>query len=186
MVARPRLADPGELIKAAKQRTGEYRVCTDPDLLDEYQRLTLARDAAKEAARDSLAGGRAVDIEAQLAEMLEAVEAATVVLTFKSMPRPRFRALVVEHPARKDADGKLTHPLDVLGVNFDSFFDVLVRTSLLSPVLDAETLTVLLEEMLTDQQYLELTDVVWNLNKTTVNIPFSPAVSPKTRTSSPK
>lgn len=186
MPALPKLADPGQLIRAAKLRTDEYRFCTDPDLVAEYERLVEARDAAKAAAHDSLAGGAAVELDAQIAETVKAMEAATVTLTLKALPRPRFRALVDKHPPRKDADGKLTHNDDYLGVHFDAFFDELIRTSLISPQLAEADLTMLLEELLTDQQYIELTDVVWNLNKKTVSVPFSPAVSTRTRTSSRK
>lgn len=182
--ARPKLADPGALIRNAKLRTGEFRVCTDPELLDEYQRLILARDAAKDAAKDSLSAGATGEIEAQIAKALKAVEDATVTLVFRALPRPQFRALIAEHPQRKDAEGNLTHPLDALGFNFDSLFDALIRRSLVSPQLDEDTLSFLLEDVLNDQQYLDLTDVLWDINKSTVHVPFSPAVSPKTRSSS--
>src|SRR5262249_13718881 len=120
MPTRPKLADPGALIRAGKLPTGEYRVCMDPDLLADYERLTLAREAAKKAGNDSLAASIPPELEEQIAKALEAMEDATVVLAFKALPRPQFRALIDKHPPRKDADGKLTHADDYLGVNFDA------------------------------------------------------------------
>lgn len=182
---KPKLADPGALIRNGKPRTDEYRVCLDPDLVGEYERLVVARDAAKEAARDSLAGGTVVELDAEIAALLEQMQDATVTLVLKSLPRPAFRAFVDKHPQRKDADGKLLQPaLDGLGVDFDGFFSEFIPASIVSPVLDEETLTILLEERLTDQQYIDLALLCWSLNKTSVDVPFSPAGSRRTRTSS--
>ncbi len=47
--AKPKLADPGVLIRNGKLRTAEFPICLDPDLVSEYERLLLARDAAQEA-----------------------------------------------------------------------------------------------------------------------------------------
>lgn len=183
--ARPKLADPGQLIRSGKLRSTEYRVCVDPDLVDEYERLVAARDAAKEAAHDSLAGGRAVEIDAEIERVLKEMQEHTVTLILKALPRPRFRAFVDKHPQRKDAEGKLTHPaLDMLGVNFDAFFAEFIPASIEMPILDDEAQRILLEELLTDQQYIDLAMLCWNLNKTSVDVPFSPAVSPNRRNSS--
>jgi hypothetical protein len=183
--AKPKLADPGQLIRNGKARTDELRVCLDPDLVSEYKSAVLARDEAQEAARDSLAGGTAVELEAEIERLLQMMQAATITLVVKALPRAEFRAICDRHPQRKDADGKLTHPTrDYLGVDFDGFADEIIRASLISPVLDPETLAILLEERLTDGQYVELAVKAWNLNKETIDVPFSPAGSPKTRASS--
>lgn len=184
MPSKPKLADPGQLIRDGKLRTAEFPVCLAPDLVGEYERLLLARDAAREADSDSLAGGKAVEIDTEIAELLEQMQASTLTLVLKALPRPAFRSLIDQHPPRKDAEGKLTHDEDRLGVNYESFFDALVRASLVSPVLDEDTLTLLIEERLTDKQWQDLNDVAWNLNRTSVSVPFLPAVSPNRRTSS--
>lgn len=187
MVAKPKLADPGALIKAGKLKTAEFRVCMDPDLVAEYERLLLARDAAKEAAQDSLAGGRTVEVEGEIAKVLEQIEEQTITLVLKALPRPKFRAMKDEHPPRKDAEGNTApeHADDWLyKINMDTFWDPFIRASLVSPVLDEETLAVLLEERLTDGQWNALTTKAWNLNLEKVDVPFSPAVSPSRRNSS--
>lgn len=185
--AKPKLADPGALIRAGKLRTEEFRVCMDPDLVTEYERLQLAKAAAAEAATDSLAGGRTVEIDAEIAALAAQMQAATVTLVLQALPRPKFRAIVDRHPPRKDDDGKLINSgLDYIGVSFDAFFSDAIPASLVSPVLDEETLTILLEERLSDQQYIDLAMTVWGLNKTSVDVPFLPAVSTRTRTSARK
>lgn len=184
MPSKPQLADPGARIRAGKLRTDEFPVCLDPDLVREYEQLLEHRDEAREATRDSLAGGNVVELDTEIADLLEQMQAATLTLVLQSLPRPRFRALIDEHPPRRDADGKLTHAEDALGVNADTFFEALIRACLTAPVLDEETLTLLLDERLNDKQWQNLADAAWNLNRTTVDVPFSPAVSPSRRNSS--
>lgn len=147
-----------ELIRSAKPRTAEFPVCLDPDLVDEH--AALVRDKADD-----------VEVEQALAR----VRAATITLRFKALPRAEFRALADAHPPRVDAEGKQTHASrDWIGVNYAAFFDAAVPASLVEPELDQETLQLLLDQ-LTDRQYETLTDVVWNLNRQRVDVPFSSA-----------
>ena len=185
MPAKPKLADPGQLIRSGKPRTDQLRVCLDPDLVGQYEQAVSARDAAKDDARDSLAGGAVVELDAEIEQLLEQMQASTITLVVKALPRAEFRAICDRHPQRKDTEGKLTHPTrDYLGVDFDGFADDIIRASLVSPELDADVLTILLEERLTDGQYVELAVKCWNLNKESIDVPFSPAASRKTRSSS--
>lgn len=201
MVAKPKLADPGTLIRGGKLRTDTFRACMDPDLIAEYQRivdvrerLVEDRDTQQESARDSLAAkahtpeldARIADLDKQLTDVQRQIDAATVVLTLQALPRPQFRALMDKHPPRKDAEGKLTHPQDVLGAAYEPFFDELLRTSIVDPKLDAPTLDLLLDERLTDADWERLTDVAFRLNRSTVSVPFSQAVSTSRRNSSPR
>jgi hypothetical protein len=188
MPARPKLADPGQLIRDAKRRTDTYDLCTDPDLVGEHEDL-LARLAVERAkASDSLdGGGEAAALQEQLANLAERIAAVTVTLTFAALPRPRYRALVDAHPPVKDEDGEITDGRSKrIGVDYDTFFVALVRPSLVAPELDDETLTYMMDEVLTASGWRDLSTVLWNLNESTVDVPFSPAVSARTRTSSPK
>lgn len=190
MPAKPKLADPGQLIRGAKRRTSIYRLCTDPDLVAEYEEL-LVRLADEESAavvEDSLAGGSKVKaVQAELDAALERIAAETVELTFRALPRPRYRALVDAHPPKKDDTGEITDRRSkALGVDYDAFFAELVRVSLVAPELDDETLSTLIDEVLTASQWRDMSTVVWNLNESGVEVPFWPAVSPKTKVSSPK
>jgi hypothetical protein len=190
MPARPKLADPGQLIRSAKRRTDTYRLCTDPDLVAEYEQLLEQIAAEQEAVKERDSLDAAADVAAlreQLAAVMERVDAATVVLTFQSIGRPKYRALKDEHPVRKNEAGEIVDRRSVrVGVDYDPFFAALLPLSLVSPVLDEETLTHLVDEVLSNAQWTELTTVMWNLNEGTVDVPFSPAVSPKTKGSSPR
>jgi hypothetical protein len=185
MPARPKLADPGTLIRNGKLRTGEYRVCVNPDLVNEYEDLVRRRDVAKAAESDSLAGSAAPELDAQIDALLEQMEAATITLVLQALPRPQFRALVDKHPPRKDAEGNIPDINDRrLGVSYDAFFEELVRAQLVAPKLDPADRETLLDELLTDGQWDALTTVAWNINKTAVSVPFSPAASANRRNSS--
>ncbi len=52
---------------------------------------------------DTFAGGHAAAVQAQIDGLLEAMEAATVVLVLQALPRKDYRALVDAHPPRKDS-----------------------------------------------------------------------------------
>jgi hypothetical protein len=179
--------DFAERVRAKKLRTGTYDLCLDEDLVAEYERLVDERDRAMSAKRDSLAGGAAPELDEQIGAVLEQMQEATQTLTFKALSRPRWRELMDAYPPRLKEDGSPAHRGDMLlGVNVDAFFDRVVRLSLVAPKMDEETLTILIEESLTDRQWEEITDVVWNLNRAKVNLPFSSSGSQPTRTSSPK
>jgi hypothetical protein len=169
-----------DLIRGGRLRTDTYDVCLDPDLVEQHAGLVAERDAALEAKRDSLAGGATVELDAQIDALLEQMREATLTLTFSALPRPEFRAMSDRHPPRKDAEGNVRREDALLGVDYDAFFDDLIRASLTAPELSPDDLKVLLEERLTDRQYQDLTDVVWNLNRGKVDLPFSSAASRKT------
>ena len=193
MPTRPKLADPGALIRDGKLRTGTFPACMDPDLIVEHAQLLEQREELAEqragqqaSAADSLAAkastpeldGQIADLDKQIAGLEKQIQGATVVLTLLALPRPEFRAMCDRHPPRKDAEGKLTHPQDAIGVSYEAFFDELLRASIVDPKLDPETTDLLLDE--------RLTDVAWGLNRAVVSVPFSSAVSPSRRNSSPR
>lgn len=185
MPTAPKLADPGALIRGAKLPEKEYRVCVEPDLVAEYEQLVEMRDAAKKVGADSMAGPDTAAVDAQIADLQERMATATVVLRLRALGRRRWRELRDEHPPRKDDEGNVI-PADILGVNYESFFNALLRESIVEPVLDDETLDLLLDERLTDRQWNDLTDVAWNLNEARISVPFSPAASPSPKTSGRK
>lgn len=167
------------VIRRRKPRTLTYRVCVDPDLVREYEAAVAEQNAAKSGPRDSLAAGGVPDgLEQRIADLLAQVEANTIPLTFKALPRPEFRALRDGHPPKKDADGNFARLVDArLGIDADGFAEPLVRASLVSPELDDEDLTALIDEVLTDGQWDDLFTKLWNLNEEKVDVPFSPAAS---------
>lgn len=195
VVAKPKLADPGALIRGAKLRTDTVRICVEPDLVAEYEQFVARQeDVRRERIRDaspSMASPSpstlATEFDEPIAKLLAEMEQFVLELTFTALPRPKFRALKDKYPPRKDAEGKPTHPRDaVIGAAYEPFFDELIRVSLTAPAIDAEDLDLLLDEKLSDAQWEDLTTRVWNLNRATVDVPFSPAVSPRTTRSSRK
>lgn len=172
-----------ELIRGGKLRTATYDVCLDPDLVEQYEQLIEEKERQREAKRDSLAGGATVELDEQIAALLEDMRESTLTLVFKALPRPSFRALMDAHPARKDENGQLTHTQDYIGANADTFFEALIPIALVEPKLSPEDLKILIEEKLTDRQWDDLTTVVWNVNRKKVDLPFSSAGSRTTPTS---
>jgi hypothetical protein len=176
-----------DLIRGGRLRRDEYRVCLDPDLVDEYERLVEAKASATARDADSLAGGQAVEIQHQIDDLLEAMEAATLTLVLQALPRREYRALVDKHPIPRDGDGKALHRRDEnTGVDYDAFFSELARRSIVEPELDAATVDLLLDERLSDGQWDELTTKCTLLNRSTVDVPFSPAGSTSRRRSAAK
>lgn len=167
--------NPSALIREGKLRTATFDACLDQDLVAEYEALTNQRDTRLAETRDSLAGAKAPEFDGPLGELLERIQEATLTLTFRALARPRFRELVDKFPARKDEDGNVAVVEDLIGVNFDEFFGAIIPASLISPELSTEDLRILLDERLDDRQYQGLTDVIWDLNRKKVDIPFSSA-----------
>jgi hypothetical protein len=173
-------------IRAGKLRTGTYDVCLDESLVEAYEHLLEQRDAQREETRNSLAGGATSELDGQIDQLVEQMRDATLTLKFQALSRPRFRTLVDAYPPRTKEDGSLSHREDVVGVNVDAFYERIIPLSLVEPKLDDDSLKLLLEEHLTDRQYQELTDVIWNLNRGKVDLPFSSAASTTARSSSPR
>src|SRR5262245_11579982 len=172
MPSRPKLADPGTLIRNGKLPTDTARVCLDGTLVRRYERLVDAQTDARAARVEELKspslashapkpGDVATEFDADIADLLAAMEATTLELTFTGLSRPRFRALTDKHPPRKDGDGKLTHAQDIIGVAYGPFFDELLRASLIGPVLAPDEVDMLLDERLTDAQYAALATLCW-------------------------
>lgn len=170
----PQLADVGVLIRSGALPEKSVPVCLAGDLVAEHEALSRQLHTAQDT--DSLASPAGA-VRAQMRELAERMAAATVEFRFRALPRRRFRELVAAHPPRRDDNGQLL-TRDYLGVNYEEFFDALIRQSLVAPELDADTLTLLLDEKLTDRQFEDLTDACWNLNRSKVDVPFSPAASP--------
>lgn len=173
-----------DLIRGAKLRRDEFRVCADPDLVDEYEHLLAEQATARAAARDSLAGGDVLDLQVRIDTLRGEMEEATVTLVLQALPRREYRALVDKHPPGKDEDGKVLARDERVGVDYFAFYDELARRSIVEPHLDAGTLDILLDEKLSDGQWEDLTSRCSRLNRTTVDVPFLPAGSPSRRRSS--
>jgi hypothetical protein len=182
----PKLADPGALIRGGKLPEKDFPVCVEPDLVAEYEQLVEMKAAAKDAGAGSLAGGATTELDEQIADVQKRMEAATVVLRLRALGRLRWKALKDQHPARKGEDGKPLPEDMFVGVNRESFFNALARETIVAPVLDAETLVLLLDEKLTDGQWEELCTIAWNMNEAKISVPLSSAASPSRKSTGRK
>lgn len=181
-----------DLIRGATLRRDEWRLCVQPELVTDWEELRAEQAAERGRAAESFSGGgRANKLQEELDVLAEQMEACTVTLVLQALPRREYRALVDEHPPRKDADGNVL-PTDArYGVDYDAFYNVLARRSILGARVDEETIedldeatvNLLIDEKLTDGQWEELTSRCHRLNRATVDIPFSPAGSPTRRRS---
>lgn len=164
-------------------------VCLRGDLVAELEELErLLEDAEEQRDRsNSLDAGTST---AELAGKIEALQAemkeASYAFRLRALPRRDFRALSAEHPPRLVTDAE-SQPAsakldDIFQVNYDTFFDALVKRSIVDPQLSAVDYTDL-ESKLTDNQFEDLALAAWRLNKADVNIPFSSAASRISRSS---
>lgn len=192
------MADVKALIAGATLPTKPVEVCLNAGLAAEYERLDQQRAEAETAVADDRLVGKsaarqiAEQMEARRQEMLD----STVEFVLRAMPRHRFRALVDKHPPRRDVDD------DLPGVNAATFYDALIRASVVSPKLDDEDWANLLGVYaehegpcqlddpdvdnpdchcqggaLTSRQFDQLSRTAWSLNRHEVSVPFSPAAS---------
>lgn len=164
--------NPSALIREGKLRTATFDVCLDQDLVEEYRTIEVQRDRRLAETADSLAGASAPDLDEQLGALKESIEEATLTLTFRALSRPRFRELCDKHPPRRDDDGNIVVVEDIIGVHFDTFMAEVIPLSLVDNDLTADDLKILVEEKLDDRQYQDMTDVIWDLNRKKVDLPF--------------
>ena len=170
------MKDVKALIQDARLPETTVEVCLQADLQAEFESLQRQLEEARRRPTDSLAGNGSRDI----AERIEALrcQMADSIIEFRirAMPRKQWRDLVAAHQPRKDGDD--VHEQDrFLGVNTETFFDALIRASVVDPELDDDDWTLLLEEKLTDRQFDAIADAAWGLNRRDVDVPFSPAAS---------
>jgi hypothetical protein len=178
--------NPVDLIRGGKLPEKDFPVCVDPDLVSEHDELVKLRDAAAKAGTTAQAGATTADLDERVAGVLKQMEAATVTLRLRALNRRAWKALKDEHPPRRNTEGTVIPEDLFVNVHRDEFFDALVRKSIVDPELDDETMTVLIEDKLTDGQWEDLTTTCWNLNETSISVPFSSAASTNRRTTSRK
>lgn len=165
-----------EKLQAARLPERSVPICLRGDLVADFEAAERDLKVAQQEAADAKEGGGVGPvlerIDALRAEMLEHTEEFRI----RAMPSPDFHAFKAAHPPRRDDDGSLNVSDAQLGFNVDTFFDALLRVSIVTPELDEGDWTALLA-VLTDRQYNSLTDAAWFVNRHEVNAPFSSAAS---------
>jgi hypothetical protein len=146
------------MLAEAKLPESTVMICLRGDLAADHEAAERELKRAEEASADSLAGSGA-------GELVD-----------------RWRALVAEHPPRRDGDNGIVDS-DRIGVNAETFYDAIIRACLVDPELDDDEWAQLVDA-LTDRQYDDIADAAWSLNRREVDIPFSHAASRMKRASS--
>jgi hypothetical protein len=171
-----------DIIRAGRLAERSVPVCMRADLVAEHEEAERLRERASSEPRSSLGAGSAVS---ELGERVRALEAEmadnTVAFHLRALPRTKWKALIAEHQPRKAEDGTVDDR-DLMGINTDTFFEALVRVSVVAPELDAEDWAILLGESddgfaLSDAQFDALWNTAWRLNRNDIDVPFSPAAS---------
>lgn len=167
-----------DIIRGGSLPTKSVTVCLHADLQAEYEHLERQLQDELAKPRDSLAaGGNAAVISEQLLHLEEQMRGHTVAFKFRALPRPKWKALLREHPPRKAEDGGLDVRDKYIGVNTETFFEAMIRACCTEPALSDDVWRLLLDERLTDRQFDTLSDAAWALNRSDVDVPFSRAAS---------
>lgn len=191
------------LLRSSRRAERSVPVCLRGDLVAEFEELDrkLAAAAAAAAAKpnDSRLNTKSVTEAHRIAEQMLALQEQmrhfTVDFRLRALAPKRWAELTAEHPPRKGDDGKV-HEQDSTGVNMATFFEPLLRESIVYPTLDDEAWDLLMgraepteedpdadKRGLTDAQVDTLSGPAWALNRRTVDVPFSSAASRILRTS---
>jgi hypothetical protein len=172
-------------IKAAKLPEKVVKLCLRGDLLAEHAKLTAEMVSARSVGEDSLAGPAGVD--ETIVERLEALRAEMeddiIEVRLRAMSGRRWDELMKMHPARagNEYDARL-------GYDARGFYEAAIRECTFDPKLDpGDWLALLGDEdndgLLTDGQWDQLVEAVFELNKQAISIPFSFAAWLKTNNS---
>jgi len=177
------------LLAGASLPRDTVSVCLRGDLLADFHTLeaALAEELSKPNAGMLTSGAQARVISEEIEGLRGQMRDASLTLTLEALDRRQWRALLDEHPPRKQPTGEVDDR-DAIGVNTSTFFPVLVRRSVVAPVLDDDDWDSLLgaegvKGKLADSQFDAIATKAWTLNRSEVSVPFSRLAS-KTLTSS--
>lgn len=169
-------------IRNAHRPERTVELCLAGDLVAEWELLDRQRVAALRNTADSLDGGAAGEIVAQMEALRERMAAATITVRLRALPRAAYTRLLGEHGPRRDDEGQVV-PEDVAGWNSETYWPAVIRASWLEPQLAPDVLDELLDEALSQRQFDELATVAHLVNRGRVDLPNLPAGSTTTRTS---
>lgn len=184
-------------IKAARLPECTVPICLRGDLVAEFEELERQLTESLRTPADSLEGDGSGSIAERMEELRQQMLDETTPFRLRALPKPKWRKFVGSHPPRETEDGKIDARDQALGVNVDTFFDALIRRSVVDPALDEEDWLDLIggvrkledgteeevEGVLTSRQFDDLGNAAWGLNRREISIPFSPAASRMTRDS---
>lgn len=175
-------ADYKAMRKAARLPERTVPICFRGDLIADFEALERQLEEAQKASADSLDTGTG-----ELLERMDAIQAEmrenTYPVRLRAMDFRFYNALVAKHPPRRDDDGAVLEDDSHLRVNTETFWEPLLRASIVDPELPTHDDWEDFVAGITDYQYNELAVAALNLNRGKVDVPFSLAASSMKRTS---
>ncbi|WP_229401912.1 hypothetical protein [Micromonospora okii] len=172
-------------IKSARLPERTVPICLRGDLTAEFEDLERQLEDALRTPATSLEGDGAGSIAERMEVLRQQMRDDTTAFRVRAMPPPRWRAFCAEHPPRKTDAGEVDERDRLIGVNVETFYEALIRKSVVEPALDDEDWAALLGDdgVLTDRQFADLADAAWSVNRREVDIPFSLVASRMNRPS---
>lgn len=164
-----------EILAGAKRPEKTVRLCLRGDLNAEFEALEgrLNEIRSKDRGEGRLnPSTEARDIARDMEQLKDEMAASTVPFVLRALPRREFQKLFAAHPPEKGND---THKQ--LGYNPETFYEALVKASVVDPELDEDTWVRLSEEVWTSAQWAALVAAASALNMNEVSVPFSAAAS---------
>lgn len=162
-----------DLLKKASLPERAVSIVLDRALVAEFQRLEDAlSDARQRRAGDERLASDAKSLAEQIEALREKMQASTVTFTLRGMKAADWRALKAKHPIGDDPTPVDQH----LGADTNGLFNEAVRSSIVSPDLDDDDWTGLVD-VLTEGEWDKFTNAVYALNEEGTGIPFSRAAS---------
>jgi hypothetical protein len=157
-------------------------ICLAGALVAEHEKL----DRQLEELTDDPGAGIEGNGRAELAEQIRTLEgrmqADTYPFRLRALKRPEFKALVAAHPPRQTEGGEVDPRDKGRGFNIDALYEALVPMSIVDPELSGPAMRKLVDEDLTDGQFIELGNMAYSLNRGLVDVPKSRAASAILRT----
>jgi hypothetical protein len=175
-----------DFLGTAKLPERTLPVCMRGDLVAEFEDLNRQLEEAEETRDNSLdAGSEVAEILDRIKALQDQMKTETYVFRLRALPRRAYRALMADHPPRRitnsEGEDKIHEQDQFPGVNAETFFEPLLRASIIDPELDEPTWLMLLDR-LTDRQFEDLALTAFLLNRNEVDVPFSSAASRLSRT----
>lgn len=156
-----------DLIRGAKLPVEKVKICTRPDLIDEYEELAT-RVAVARGNPTSISGAPELPTwDARLEELKGEIEDTTIEFKIRGLPQPQYTALAAKYPAREGNQKDLLAG----GVNVDEMAEQLIKLGTIDPVLDEEDWLALLTGV-SNVGYTKLTLAAWAANNRDVSAPF--------------
>lgn len=157
-------------------------VCMAGKLVAEHEKLERQLAELKEDPAAGIEGDDRGELAEQIQALEEQMKADTYPFRLRALKRPAFKALLAASPPRRTEDGEIDERDRARGFDIDVLYDKLVPLSIIDPQLDDAAMRKLVDEDLTDGQFIELGNMAYFLNRGSVDVPFSRAASAILRT----